>query len=68
MENKVGIKQKEDSKLEEIVTLEERKKQYAEWKAEEEKTAKEKRLEREQKQREYEEKRAKEEAEKAALE
>ena len=54
----IGMNLKEDSKLEDIGTLEDRKKQYAEFEAQEEQKKEEARLKREQIQRENEEKAA----------
>lgn len=54
----VGLKVKDDQELEKIVTLEERKKQHAEFTAESERLADEKRLEREEKQKEAADRRA----------
>ena len=54
----IGLKVKEDQELEQIVTLEEKKKQHAEFSAESERLAEEKRLEREKKRKEAENRRA----------
>ena len=62
----IGLKVREDQPLEEIVTLEERKKEYADYVAENERKAEEARLERERKQKEAADKRAIEESEKLA--